>query len=50
VPYGGEEVTKASLTGFPVVMSRSGNPMSKAVHELARGIDQTGRELVALAR
>ena len=50
VPFGGEEVSKASLNGFPVVMSRSGNPTSRAIVALARDLDQSGRELVALSR
>jgi CRP-like cAMP-binding protein len=50
IPFGGEEVSKASLNGFPVVMSRSGNPTSRAVIALARELDLSGRELVALAR
>jgi CRP-like cAMP-binding protein len=50
VPFGGEEVSKAGLNGYPLVMSRSGNPTSRAILELARGLDQTGRELVALSR
>jgi CRP-like cAMP-binding protein len=50
VPFGGEEVSKASLNGLPLVMSRAGNPMSRAVVGLARELDQAGRELVALSR
>jgi CRP-like cAMP-binding protein len=50
VPFGGEEVSKASLTGFPLVMSRSANPTSKAIVGLARELDQSGRELLALSR
>jgi pilus assembly protein CpaE len=50
VPFGGEEVTKAGLNGLPVVMSRSANPMSKAVQALARELDQSGKELLALSR
>jgi MinD-like ATPase involved in chromosome partitioning or flagellar assembly len=50
VPFGGEEVSKAGLNGFPVVMSRSGNPTSKAIIGLARELDQSGRELLALSR
>jgi CRP-like cAMP-binding protein len=50
VPFGGEDVTKAGLSGLPVVMSRGGNPVSKAVQELARDLDQSSRELLALAR
>ena len=50
VPFGGEEVSKASLNGFPVVMSRSGNPTSRAITGLARELDQSGKELVALSR
>jgi CRP-like cAMP-binding protein len=50
VPFGGEEVSKASLNGLPLVMSRSGNPMSRAVVNLARELDQAGKELVALSR
>jgi hypothetical protein len=50
VPFGGEEVTKAGLNGFPVVMSRSANPTSKAIIGLARELDQSGHELLALTR
>jgi CRP-like cAMP-binding protein len=50
VPFGGEEVSKASLNGMPLVMSRSGNPMSRVVVGLARELEQAGRELVALSR
>ena len=50
VPFGGEDVTRASLNGFPLVMSRSGNPTSKAIVNLARDLEQSGRELLALAR
>jgi CRP-like cAMP-binding protein len=50
VPFGGEEVSKAALNGFPLVMSRAGNPASKAIIDLARNLEQTGRELLALAR
>ncbi|MBV9133736.1 MAG: hypothetical protein JO318_13625, partial [Chloroflexi bacterium] len=49
VPFGGEEVSKAGLNGLPLVMSRGGNPMARAVIEVARGLDQSGRELVALS-
>jgi hypothetical protein len=50
VPFGGEEVSKAGLNGFPVVMSRSANPASRAMIGLARELDQSGRELLALSR
>jgi CRP-like cAMP-binding protein len=50
VPFGGEEVTRAGLNGFPLVMSRSGNPTSKAIVKLARDLEQSGRELLALSR
>jgi CRP-like cAMP-binding protein len=50
IPFGGEEVTRASLNGFPVVMSRSANPTSKAIIGLAKDLDQSGRELLALAQ
>jgi CRP-like cAMP-binding protein len=50
VPFGGEEVSKAGLNGLPLVMSRSGNPTSRAIMGLARELDQAGRELVALSR
>src|SRR5207248_6964373 len=46
VPFGGEEVSKAGLNGFPLVMSRSGNPASRAIVGLARELDQSGRELL----
>jgi CRP-like cAMP-binding protein/CO dehydrogenase nickel-insertion accessory protein CooC1 len=50
VPFGGEEVSKASLNGLPLVMSRASNPMTRAVIGLSRELDQKGKELVALAR
>jgi pilus assembly protein CpaE len=50
VPFGGEEVSKAALDGFPLVMSRAANPMSRAIVGLARQLDQTGKELLALSR
>jgi Flp pilus assembly CpaE family ATPase len=50
VPFGGEEVSKAALTGLPLVMSRTGNPTTRAIVGLARELDQSGRELVALSR
>ena len=50
VPFGGEEVSRAALTGLPVVMRRGGNPASRAILGLARELDQSGRELVALSR
>jgi CRP-like cAMP-binding protein len=50
VPFGGEEVSKASLNGLPLVMSRSGNPTSRAIAGLARELEQSGREQLALAR
>jgi Flp pilus assembly CpaE family ATPase len=50
IPFGGEEVSKAALNGFPVVMSRSANPMSRAIISMARELDISGRELMALSR
>jgi Flp pilus assembly CpaE family ATPase len=50
VPFGGEEVTRAALNGLPLVMSRAGNPTSRAILGLARKLDQAGKELVALSR
>jgi CRP-like cAMP-binding protein len=50
VPFGGEEVTKAGLNGFPLVMSHSANPTSRVIIDLARELELTGRELLALAR
>jgi len=50
VPFGGEEVSKAGLTGFPLVMSRTGNPTTKAIMRLARDLEESGRELLALSR
>jgi CRP-like cAMP-binding protein/MinD-like ATPase involved in chromosome partitioning or flagellar assembly len=48
IPFGGEEVSRASLNGFPVVMSHSANPASRAIVGLAHQLEQTGRELAAL--
>jgi CRP-like cAMP-binding protein len=50
VPFGGEEVSKSSLNGLPLVMRRAGNPMSRAVLGVAHDVDQAGRELLALSR
>jgi CRP-like cAMP-binding protein len=50
MPFGGEDVSKAALNGFPVVMGRAGNPASRAIIGLARDLDQSGRELLALSR
>ena len=49
IPFGGEEVSQASLNGFPLVMSHSANPTSRAIIGLARELEQTGRELAALS-
>src|SRR6266567_477802 len=48
VPFGGEEVSKAGLNGFPLVMGHSANPTSRAIIGLARELEQSGRELLAL--
>ena len=50
IPFGGEEVSKAALNGFPLVMGRSANPTSKAIVAIARELDQSGKELLALSR
>src|SRR6266849_6761147 len=50
VPFGGEEVTKAGLNGFPLVMGHSANPTSRAILGLARELELSGRELLALSR
>jgi CRP-like cAMP-binding protein len=50
VAFGGEEVSRASLNGLPLVMSRSGNHLSRAVVGLARELNQTSKELAALGR
>src|SRR5215216_6717536 len=39
VPFGGEEVSRAALEGFPLVMRRTGNPASRAIVSLARKIE-----------
>jgi CRP-like cAMP-binding protein len=49
IPFGGEDVSKACLNGFPVVMSHAANPASRAIIGLARDLEQTGRELAALS-
>jgi CRP-like cAMP-binding protein len=49
VPFGGEDVTRAALEGFPLVMGRSGNPTSRAIMALARRLEQSGKEALALA-
>jgi CRP-like cAMP-binding protein len=49
VPFGGEEVTKAALNGFPLVMAHAANPTSRAIIGLARDLEQSGRELLALS-
>src|SRR5918911_1517091 len=48
VPFGGEDVCKASLEGLPLVMKRSSNSASKALRNLARHIDRQAQELLAL--
>jgi pilus assembly protein CpaE len=35
IPFGGEDVSRASLNGIPLVMSRPGNPVSRAICRLA---------------
>ena len=50
VPFGGEDVTRAGLNGLPLVMTRAGNPASKAIVSLARDLERSGRELLALSR
>ena len=39
IPFGGEDVSKASLNGFPLVMSHSANPTSRAIIGLARELN-----------
>ena len=48
VPFGGEDVSKAGLEGFPLVMKRGGNATSKAVRNLARKLDREAQALLAL--
>ncbi len=48
IPFGGDDVSKASLNGFPLVMSHASNPTSRVIIGLARELEQTGRELAAL--
>jgi hypothetical protein len=49
VPFGGEEVGRSGLDGLPLVMAHSSNPASKAIVALAREVEQSGREAVALS-
>lgn len=49
VPWGGEEVSRAMLDGFPLVMAQPGNPTTRAVVSLARKIERAGKEALALA-
>jgi pilus assembly protein CpaE len=49
VPFGGEDVSRSALEGFPLVMGRSTNPASRAIVGLARQIERSGREALALA-
>ncbi len=49
IPFGGEDVSKACLNGFPLVMSHATNPASRAIVALARELEQTGREQIALS-
>jgi CRP-like cAMP-binding protein len=49
VPFGGEEVSRAALEGFPLVMSRAGNGVSRVVAGLAQDLGRAGREALALA-
>ena len=50
IPYGGDEVTRCGLEGSPLVMKRAGNPVSKAIATIARRLDRSAQEAVALAR
>ena len=49
VPFGGEEVARSALDGFPLVMGRSGNTAARAIVALARELERAGREAVALS-
>jgi CRP-like cAMP-binding protein len=49
VPFGGEEVSRAVLEGFPLVMGRSSNPASRAIVSLARKLERSSKETLALA-
>jgi len=49
VPYGGDDVSRSSLDGFPLVMGRTGNPASRAILSLARELERAGNESLALA-
>jgi CRP-like cAMP-binding protein len=49
VPFGGEEVSRICLEGFPLVMSRAHNPASRAIAALAGQLEQSAREALALA-
>jgi hypothetical protein len=49
VPFGGEEVSRSALDGLPLVMSRGNNPTARAILGVARELEQSGREAVALS-
>jgi CRP-like cAMP-binding protein len=49
VPFGGEEVSRSGLEGFPLVMGRSTNPTARAIIALSHQIERSGREALALA-
>ena len=49
VPFGGEEVSRSVLEGLPLVMSHANNPTARAILEVARELEQSGREAVALS-
>ncbi len=49
IPFGGEDVSKACLNGFPLVMSHASNPTSRAIIGLASELERTGGELAALS-
>jgi CRP-like cAMP-binding protein len=49
IPFGGQEVGQAAIDGFPLVMSHPGNPTSQAIVGLARELEKSASELVALS-
>jgi pilus assembly protein CpaE len=48
IAFGGEEVSRSGLEGFPVVMRRSGNPASRAISAVAHRLDREAQEALAL--
>jgi MinD-like ATPase involved in chromosome partitioning or flagellar assembly len=49
IAFGGQEVTEATLDGVPLVMRNPGNATSQAIVALARDLEESASESVALS-